>query len=250
MVKGEPQFKKMEKQAGGGQVMEKVYCTAIVLAAGSGRRMGTDVHKQFLPLCGKPVLYYSLAAFEKSDLIDEMILVTGAGEESFCRKEIVEKYGFEKVKKIVPGGAERYHSVWNGLQETKDGIVYIHDGARPFVDEEMIRRAYECVEKSRACVAGMPVKDTIKIVDNEGTVKATPDRNTLWLVQTPQVFETALVKKAYADLMGRETINVTDDAMVVEQMTGCPVKMFRGSYENIKITTPEDLVTAEAFLQR
>ena len=140
--------------------MEKVYCTAIVLAAGSGRRMGTDVHKQFLPLCGKPVLYYSLAAFEKSDLIDEMILVTGAGEESFCRKEIVEKYGFEKVKKIVPGGAERYHSVWNGLQETKDGIVYIHDGARPFVDEEMIRRAYECVEKSRACVAGMPVNRT------------------------------------------------------------------------------------------
>ena len=230
--------------------MEKEFCTAIVLAAGSGRRMGTEIHKQFLPVCGRPVIYYSLAAFEESDLIDEIILVAGTGEEEFCREKIVEEYGFTKVTKIVPGGKERYHSVWNGLKETKDGIVYIHDGARPFVDIEMIIRGYECVKFHRACVAGMPVKDTIKVVDEEGVVKATPDRRTLWLVQTPQVFKTELVKEAYSMLMKQDEIAVTDDAMAVEQMTGCPVKMFQGSYENIKITTPEDLVTAEAFVKR
>ena len=229
--------------------MGRDYCTAIVLAAGSGRRMGTEIHKQFLPVCGRPVICYSLEVFERSEQIDEIILAAGAGEEEYCRKSIVEEFGFSKVKKIVSGGAERYHSVWNALKETRDGIVYIHDGARPFVDSEMILRAYECVKESRACAAGMPVKDTIKVVDEEGVVKATPDRRTLWLVQTPQVFETGLVKEAYSKLMEQDEITVTDDAMAVELMTGCPVKMFRGSYENIKITTPEDLVTAEAFVK-
>lgn len=227
---------------------EKKYCTAIVLAAGSGRRMGTKVHKQYLILKGKPVLYYSLKTFQDSGRIDEIILVTGSGEEEFCRREITEKFGITKVKKIIPGGAERYHSVWNGLKETKPGYVFIHDGARPFVTDEMIQRAYDCVRENRACVAGMPSKDTVKIVDEGGTVVETPDRKRVWQVQTPQVFETELVKKAYSMLMEKDDISVTDDAMVVEQMLGLPVRLFEGSYQNIKITTPEDLDIADVFL--
>ena len=230
--------------------MGKQFCTAIVLAAGSGKRMGTKVHKQYLLMGGSPVLYYSLKAFEDSELIDEIILVTGSGEEEYCRKEIIDKYGLFKVKKIVSGGAERYDSVWNGLQETKaDGFVFIHDGARPFVDEEIIRRGYECVSADRACVAGMPAKDTVKIADENGFVADTPDRSKVWIVQTPQVFETALVKEAYRLLMEKGHPAVTDDAMVVEQMLHFPIRLFYGSYENIKITTPEDLGTAEGFLK-
>lgn len=228
----------------------KTYCTAIVLAAGSGRRMGTKVHKQYLLMGGKPVLYYSLRAFEDSKRIDEIILVCGAGEEDYCRKEIVEKYGISKARKIIPGGAERYDSVWNGLKETKEGYVYIHDGARPFVDEEIIERAYECVSEHHACVAGMPSKDTVKIADSGNIVTATPDRSSVWIVQTPQVFDTELIRKAYALLMEKDEISVTDDAMVAEQMLGAAVRLFYGSYENIKITTPEDLEIAEVFLKR
>jgi len=230
--------------------MTKKYCTAIVLAAGSGKRMGTKIHKQYLKLCEKPVLAYSLQAFEESELIDEIILVTGKGEEDFCRLEIVEKYNFSKVKKIICGGSERYHSVWNGLKQTQDGYVYIHDGARPFVDGEMIRRGYECVSQEHACAAGMPVKDTIKIVDDNCTVMQTPDRKYVWLVQTPQVFESELVKRAYKLLEECGETSVTDDAMVVEKMLGKPVKLFEGSYENIKITTPEDLKVAESFVKQ
>ena len=229
---------------------EKKYCTAIVLAAGSGKRMGTKVHKQYLLMGGKPVLYYSLRAFEDSRLIDEIILVCGAGEEDYCRREIVEKYGISKVRKIIAGGAERYNSVWNGLQETKEGCVYIHDGARPFVDDKMIERAYECVSEYHACVAGMPSKDTVKIAAHGNVVSETPDRSSVWIVQTPQVFDTELIRKAYALLMEKDEISVTDDAMVAEQMLGASVRLFYGSYENIKITTPEDLEIAEVFLKR
>lgn len=230
--------------------MTKTYCTAIVLAAGSGKRMGTKVHKQYLLLGGKPVLYYSLETFQKSEMIDEIILVCGSGEEEYCRHEIVEQYGLMKVSRIIPGGAERYDSVWNGLQETKEGYVYIHDGARPFVDAEMIARAYDCVSECNACAAGMPSKDTVKIADETKTVQQTPDRSSVWIVQTPQVFDTKLIRRAYSMLMERGDIRVTDDAMVAEQMLGCPVRLFYGAYENIKITTPEDLEIAEVFLKR
>ena len=171
---------------------------AIVLAAGKGSRMKCDVPKQYLSLKGKPVLYYALKAFEES-FIDEIVLVTGVGQEEYCQKEIVEKYSFSKVHKIVAGGAERYNSVWNGLQQIteKDGFVYIHDGARPFVDDAMIERAYRCVEETKACVAGMPVKDTIKVVDEKNYVKDTPERKTLWLVQTPQVFDVQQIGRAH-----------------------------------------------------
>lgn len=230
--------------------MQKKKCTAIVLAAGQGKRMGTKVQKQYLEIEGRPVLYYSLYAFEQSAIVDEIILVVGENQEEYCQSEIVSKYGITKVKKIVRGGVERYHSVWNGLQEVNDGgYVFIHDGARPFINEEILERAYKDVEKCKACVVGMPVKDTIKLADIEGFVSETPERNLVWMIQTPQVFEAGLVKQAYALLMEQENIQVTDDAMVVEQMLGSKVKLTLGSYENIKITTPEDLEIASIFVK-
>lgn len=232
--------------------MEKPYCTAIVLAGGRGSRMRTDVHKQYLQMAGTPVLFYSLKTFQDSDLMEEIILVAGAGEEDYCRKNFVEKYGLSKVSAVVAGGSERYESVWNGLQKARgEGYVFIHDGARPFVDQEIIRRVYEEVRIHKACVAGMPVKDTIKIADEHGNVAGTPDRSTLWAVQTPQVFEAGLVKKAYGMLMEKEgRRQVTDDAGVVEEMMHHPIKLVPGSYENIKITTPDDLVAGEALARR
>ena len=230
--------------------MQKVKCTAIVLAAGQGKRMGTAVQKQYLELAGKPVLYYSLQVFQTSPLIDEIILVVGEGQQVYCEREIVSKYQISKVKSIVQGGAERYISVWNGLREVSEGYVFIHDGARPFIEEEMLMRAYKGVQEYQACVVGMPVKDTIKISDKEGLVADTPERSRLWMVQTPQVFETALVKEAYEELMQRAETNVTDDAMVVERMLGRKVKLVEGSYRNIKITTPEDLQVANLFVKK
>ncbi len=227
---------------------------AIVLAAGRGSRMKSKIQKQYLLLKGKPVLYYSLKAFEES-FIDEIILVTGEEEIEYCRKEIVEKYGFTKVSHIVTGGKERYHSVFCGLQALTDcDYVFIHDGARPFVTEQILERAYETVQKEHACVVSMPVKDTIKLADENGFAKETPRRDLLWMIQTPQVFSYALVKTAYASFLEREQellaqgIKMTDDAMVVETFTDTGIRLVEGSYENIKITTPEDLRIAEALL--
>ncbi len=230
--------------------MRKAKCTAIVLAAGQGKRMGTKVQKQYLEISGKPVLFYSLDVFEKSDIIDEIILVVGENQEAYCQEEIIEKYHMKKVSKIMQGGAERYHSVWNGLQEAMDGYVFIHDGARPFVTEDILQRAYETVQTEKACVVGMPVKDTIKIADENKYAKETPNRSYVWMIQTPQVFSADIVKEAYRLLMQQEIIQVTDDAMVVESVLGHKVKLVEGSYENIKITTPEDLKIAEIFVQK
>lgn len=223
--------------------------TAVVLSGGKGSRMNSNIHKQYLLLQGKPVITYALEAFEKSP-VDEIVLVTGAGEEEYCRKMIVEEYHLKKVVKIVPGGKERYHSVYAGLKAAEGSdYVLIHDGARPFVTDEIIRRAIEEVQKSRACVVGMPVKDTIKLVDSDAHVTDTPERKNVWMVQTPQVFEYPLIRKAYEGLLQQEHITATDDAMAVEQMSHIPIKMLEGSYANIKITTPEDMVIAEALLQ-
>ncbi|MBD5545102.1 MAG: 2-C-methyl-D-erythritol 4-phosphate cytidylyltransferase [Lachnospiraceae bacterium] len=232
--------------------------TAIVLAAGQGKRMESKVAKQYLLLKGKPVLYYTLKAFEDS-LIDSIILVTKEGEEEYCRKEIIEAYGFQKVAAIVPGGRERYHSVFQGLKAVSQYMpecdyVFIHDGARPFVTNEMIVRVYEEVKRFKACVAGMPVKDTIKIADADGYADTTPERSRVWAVQTPQAFSFSFIMKAYEQLIEKEDdlrkkgIVITDDAMVAETFTREKVKLVEGSYRNIKITTPEDLRIAEAFL--
>lgn len=238
--------------------MRKRKCTAIVLAAGQGKRMGGKVQKQFLELHGKPIVWYSLTAFQNSPLIDQIILVTGEEQIPYCREEIVNKFGFTKVCAITAGGAERYASVWKGLQlmaeydtdAKEDRIVFIHDGVRPFVDEAILERAAAAVEEHHACVIGMPVKDTIKIADENGFVAHTPARKQVWSIQTPQVFDFDLAYRAYAALAESGRTDVTDDAMIVEAFTDVNVKLVEGSYENIKITTPEDLEIAEAFLKR
>lgn len=224
--------------------------TAIVLAAGSGKRMNTKVHKQYLLIDEKPVLYYSLKAFEDSR-VDDIVLVVGAGEIEYCRSEIVDRYGFKKIKAIVEGGKERYHSVYEGLKAANGtDYIFIHDGARPFLTQEIIERTLEAVVNYQACVVGMPVKDTVKIVDEDVFAKETPDRSAVWQVQTPQAFAYDLVYDAYTRmLVGNET-GITDDAMVVERMTDYKVKLIEGSYRNIKITTPEDLLIAEAYLKK
>lgn len=231
----------------------KKHCTAVVLSAGQGRRMGSTVQKQYMELHGRPVLCYCLETFQKSAWIDDIVLVVGIGQEEYVRTEIVEKYGITKVCSIVCGGKERYDSVWRGLLALPDrgkGYVFIHDGARPFVDENILRRGYENVEEYGACVAGMPSKDTVKLSDDKAFALETPDRSRVWIVQTPQVFEKSLITEAYERLMkagSEERIHVTDDAMVVEQMMKVPVKLFEGSYTNIKLTTPEDMKIAEVI---
>lgn len=230
--------------------------TAIVLAAGQGKRMGSDVAKQFLLLDGKPVLYYSLKNFEES-LVDDVILVTGDGMQDYCRENIVKKYGFQKVRSIVTGGKERYHSVAYGLRavESDCDYVLIHDGARPFANPSIIERGMEAVAKYGACVVGMPVKDTIKISDENGFCESTPNRNRVWLIQTPQIFSYPLIHGAYEKLLQEEKrllekgVAITDDAMVAELFTDHKVKFVEGSYQNIKLTTPEDLEIAEVFLK-
>lgn len=238
-------------------------CTAILLAAGTGRRMGSNIAKQYMLLCDKPVIWYGLQAFETSEVIDDVILVTGKDEVDYVQKEIVEKYGFSKVVCVIAGGAERYLSVQNALraieedtldEPNRDGYVFIHDGARPLVTEKIIEDTFEAAKEHGACCAAVPVKDTIKLADDKGFVATTPDRSRLYAVQTPQTFSVPLILEAYKLLAEKSEelkeagIQITDDAMVVETMLNHPVKLVEASYENIKITTPEDMEVAKRFL--
>ena len=225
--------------------------TAIVLAAGQGKRMHSKIQKQFLKIQGYPVLYYSLRCFQESPLIQDIILVTGEDALSYCKEEIVKKYGFTKVSNVIAGGKERYDSVYAGLCACKDcRYVLIHDGARPFITEEIIERGLEKVKETGACVVGMPSKDTIKLSDAEGYVKETPDRKCVWTIQTPQIFSYALIREAHDSIRKKDMSKITDDAMVIEHETGVKVALAEGSYQNIKITTSEDLYIAEAFLRQ
>lgn len=223
---------------------------AIVLAGGRGSRMKSSVPKQYMEVAGFPLLYYALKAFEDSDEIDEIIVVAGAKDIDYCRCSIVEKYGFKKVKSIVEGGNERYNSVYNGLCALKDiDYVLIHDGARPMVSERIIHSNIEAVCKYKACVTAVQSKDTVKLSRADKTVKETPDRTNVWLAQTPQTFSYELIKEAYDKLMADETSHtITDDAMVVETFTNKPVYLVDGTYENIKVTTPKDLMVIQHFV--
>lgn len=229
--------------------------TAIILSAGSGSRMKSDIPKQYMDIDGYPVIYYSLKAFEESD-VRSIVLVTGADDVDYCRKEIVQKYNFKKVKAIVPGGNERYDSVYEGLKAAAGAdYVMIHDGARPMITQDIIKRTISMTKEYRACVVGMPVKDTIRIIDENAFSKETPDRKTLWMMQTPQSFSYELLYRSYQTLYkdinsAKNVPQITDDAMVVEYGSGVKARIIEGSYENIKITTPEDISIAKTFLKK
>lgn len=223
--------------------------TAIVLAAGKGSRMNSDTPKQYLSLLGKPVLFYSLQAFENSNA-DEIILVTGKDEQEYCKKEIIEKYQIKKVRCVVEGGSERYHSVHRGLLAAEDAsYVLIHDGARPVISSAVINKAICMVKENGACVVGMPVKDTIQLLDENGAICSTPDRRYTWIAQTPQCFRYDLALFSYNKAIESKDSTITDDAMVVQRYGNAKVRMLEGGYENIKITTPEDIAVAERFLK-
>ena len=230
--------------------MERTVYGALVLAGGSGSRMNTKTAKQYLLLDGKPLIYYALRQFQDS-AVEKIVLVVAEGQEDYCRNEIVERYGFTKVCAIVPGGNERYLSVYAGLKALTDAdYVLIHDGARPCVDQNIIRRTIDTVAKEQACVVGMPVKDTIKIVDEQQVAQKTPDRRRLWQVQTPQAFSYDLIRRAYDVVIASGEQAVTDDAQVLELAFGKTCRLIEGSYRNIKVTTPEDLDIAKIFLKK
>lgn len=236
--------------------MMKEKSVAIVLAAGSGSRMKSNTPKQYMDLGGKPVIYYSLYAFEISS-IDEVILVVGENEIDYNWEHIVKKYNFTKVSKVIAGGAERYLSVFNGLKAIDYAdYVLIHDGARPFITIEILEKVLLSVKEHKACVVGMPSKDTIKISDSNNVITSTPDRKYTWIIQTPQAFSYSIIMGAYSKIIDDiskglgSNINITDDAMVVEYTSNYPIKLIEGSYLNIKVTTPEDLIIGDIFLKK
>jgi 2-C-methyl-D-erythritol 4-phosphate cytidylyltransferase len=218
----------------------------VIVAAGRGTRMGTVESKQYLLLQGKPIIVHTLEVFQQHELISEIVLVTGKEDLERCR-EWIQLYKLDKVKAIVPGGSERQHSVHKGLLKLTTQWVMVHDGVRPFVQPYEIEACYERAKQIGASVLAVPVKDTIKQVDNEGKVISTPDRRSLWAIQTPQTFRLSELLDAYAAAERDEFIG-TDDSSLAER-AGIPVSVVEGSYRNIKITTPEDLDFAE-FTER
>lgn len=226
----------------------KPICTAIIVAAGKGRRMGTEISKQFLPLCGKEILAHTVEKFEQAAAIRDIILVTG--KDALADVEtMAQEYGWKKVVFVTEGGKERQDSVYNGLQQLSADteIVLIHDGVRPFVTEKIIEDSIAAAMETGSCAAGVPAKDTIKVCNAKGIAIATPDRSTLWQIQTPQTFRKDLILKAH-ERAKADGFFGTDDASVAEH-SGYPVKVILGSYRNIKITTQEDLSVGEAFLK-
>ena len=224
--------------------------TALIPAAGVGKRMGKSVAKQFLLLGDRPLLAHTLLSFERAPEIDEIIPILSQEDMENCLREIIERYGISKVRTLVVGGRERQDSVMNGLLKLGQdaSIVVVHDGVRPFVTHDMIRESVALARKGECVAVGVPVKDTVKEVDARGMVRQTLERSRLWAIQTPQTFPAAVLKRAYEEC-SKQHVYGTDDAMLVER-TGGRVRVIMGSYENIKITTPGDLILAEEILKR
>lgn len=221
----------------------------VIPAAGQGRRMQTPVNKQLLLLQGMPIIVHTLQVFESCSAVGEIVLVCAGGEKTIY-EDLVTVSGIKKVARVVSGGAERQDSVYNGLRALAEDteIVLVHDGARPLVDNDIIARVVAAAGEFGAAIAAVPVKDTIKSVNNAGVVEKTLERSRLYQAQTPQGFRFDMLKKAYDEAVKAGLVG-TDDSSLVERI-GTAVKIVPGSYENIKITTAEDMVLAEAILAR
>lgn len=222
----------------------------VVVAAGKGKRMGTAESKQYLTLCGKPILVHTLEVFQRMEAVDAIVLVVGEGDEARCRRYAAE-YGLSKVCRITSGGAERQTSVGKGLRHMPEGVewVLVHDGVRPLVRPEQAEACYrKAKETGEAAVLAVPVKDTIKIVGPDGQIRSTPDRSSLWAIQTPQAFRLSALLQAHRQAE-RDGFLGTDDAMLMERL-GVPVHVVESSYDNIKVTTPDDLDWAEFLLRK
>lgn len=225
------------------------FASAVIVAAGKGTRMNMDINKQYIDLGGMPLLARTIKVFEENSAIDEIILVVNGEDILWCRKNIVGSYGFSKVRAIVAGGSERQASVYNGLCEVNSGcgVVLIHDGARPFIRDAAIISSIDAAREFGAAAVAVPVKDTIKEATSEGLVGRTLDRSLLWAVQTPQTFRYGLILDAHRRAL-EQGYTGTDDTVLVERL-GYAAKLVMGSYDNIKITTVEDLAVAEAILK-
>ena len=228
---------------------------AIILAAGSGSRMHSDVAKQHIKLNNREIVSYAIETFNNHPAIQQIALVAREHELDYCKNEIVNRYGYDKVCFMCVGGSERYLSVYNGLKSfgelAQDEVVIVHDGARPFVTAQMISDVIDAAKTNGAATTAMPVKDTIKIIDENGFGIDTPERKFVYQVQTPQAFQYGIMSEAYAAMFDEsDEVNykITDDTMLVEQYKGVRSKMVPGSYENLKITTPEDLKIASIFI--
>lgn len=220
----------------------------VIVAAGTGSRMNMGINKQFIKLEGKEIIAYTIEKFYNNSNIEDIVVVVKEDESEFFKKEILDKYNFKNIK-IAYGGKERQDSVYNGLKslDKKCDVVLIHDGARPFVSDKIIDNCIEEVKEHKAIVVGVPVKDTIKVIDNDKNIVDTPNRSVLWAVQTPQTFDYNILIDAYKDAF-KSGFYGTDDAMLVERI-GYKVKMVEGSYNNIKITTKEDLSVGSQILK-
>lgn len=220
---------------------------ALIPAAGTGRRMGADKNKQYLEVGGRPILVHTLEVFDRCDAISEVYLIVPEDDCAFAC-EIIDNMRFSKNIRVIPGGKERQDSVRNGLNSIYNcDMVMVHDGVRPFVTEEIINRSIEETSKYGATTVAVPAKDTIKSVDEDGIVVKTLERKKLWQIQTPQTFKYEIIKEAF-DRAYTDGFYGTDDAALVERL-GYKVKIVEGSYQNIKITTPEDLIIAEAIIR-
>lgn len=222
--------------------------TAIILAAGKGSRMKAGINKQYINLKGRPILSHTLEVFFACSAIDEIVLVIGEDDIELCDKMLLENSNYNKPLKTVLGGKKRQDSVFNGLNHIDNNadIVIIHDGARPFITTKIIEKCIEGARKYKAVSMGVPIKETVKVVDEEGFVKNTPNRASIWITQTPQAFSWEIIRQAHEMALTRN-IQATDDAMLVENL-GYPVRMIEGDYRNIKITTYEDLAIAETIM--
>lgn len=231
---------------------DKNYVSVLIAAAGMSNRMGGRVNKQFINLNNKPVLVHTIEKFQDSKLIDEIIIIAKEDEVEYCKKHIVRKYNFDKVTKVIRGGKERQDSVYNGLMamDNRTNIIVSHDGARPFVTEKIIRESIEEAKKVGAAVVGVPVTDTVKMLrDEDGScIDYTPKRSLLWAAQTPQVFRKEILIEAYEKALNDDVLG-TDDSYLVERI-GHKVSMVEGSYSNIKLTTPEDIILAESLIDK
>lgn len=224
-------------------------CRAVVVAAGSGRRMGGDIPKQFMELDAKPILVHTLFRFDSTEIIDDITVVIADNYIDYVQRQILDIYKFNKPITLVSGADERQASVYNGLRAlpTDTDIVVIHDGVRPFITEELIEESISMARHCGAAVVGVPLKDTIKKVSKDGHIKKTVDRGDLWAVQTPQTFRYDIILDAHRQAL-EDGFTGTDDAILVERL-GIGVNMIQGSYDNIKITTREDMYIAKALLK-
>lgn len=234
----------------GNKVKRAIKIVALLPSAGQGKRIGKGIKKPFLTLGGRPILAETIERVHSIGRIIEIIPILQERDMEICLESIVERYGFYKIKRIAPGGNERQDSVYNGLKlvDPRSDLVLIHDGVRPFITTGLIEEVIKTALESDGAILGVPVKETIKEVSSDGAVKKTYRRNHLWSIQTPQVFPYKVILDAY-ERAYRDNYYSTDDASLVERIGG-KIKVIMGSHDNIKITTPEDLLLGEIIIRK